>query len=63
MGKVAILLSCLLLAGCGTSKVGFCAVSKAFRPTPATIAAMSEREVNEMLAHNEKGARLCGWKA
>ena len=29
---------------------------------PAAIAAMSDAEVNAALAHNTKGARMCGWK-
>jgi len=65
MGKAlaaSVILSVICLSGCATTKGSFCAIAKPLRPSEATIAAMSDAEVADMLAHNEKGAKLCGWK-
>ncbi|MBZ9981345.1 hypothetical protein LB521_09255 [Mesorhizobium sp. BR-1-1-8] len=56
----AIALS-LLLAGCTTSGGSFCAVEHPIRPTKAEVATLSDASVAAILAHNEKGAKLCGW--
>lgn len=50
------------LIGCASPKAGFCAVSSPMRPSAATIAAMSDAEVKDVLAHNRLGQKLCGWK-
>ncbi len=50
-----------ILAGCQSSK-SMC-WDKPLRPSQATIDAMSDQEVQDLLEHNEKGAALCGWKA
>ena len=60
----AQLLALSLMAGCSvSSKAGFCAVAKPLRPSAETIATMTDAEVRDVLAHNRKGAALCGWKA
>lgn len=52
----------LFLAACTTTKGTFCAISKPLRPSEATIAAMSDAEVADMLRHNEAGRALCSWR-
>lgn len=61
MAKVLILAALLALAGCQTSG-SFCQISSPIRLSPEAIAAMSDGEVAATLAHNEKGAALCGWR-
>ncbi len=62
MLRITMLSALLFLAACTTTKGTFCAISKPLRPSEATIAAMSDAEVADMLRHNEAGAKLCGWK-
>ncbi|PBB96444.1 hypothetical protein [Mesorhizobium sp. WSM3862] len=52
----------IALAGCTTDKGGFCAVSSPIRLSAAAVAALSDAEVRAILAHNRKGAALCGWR-
>ncbi|TPM37062.1 hypothetical protein [Mesorhizobium sp. B2-3-2] len=59
---VKILILALLLAGCTTSGGSFCAVEHPIRPTKSEVAALSDASVSAILAHNEKGQKLCGWK-
>lgn len=63
MGKTLIFVALLALAGCQTVKGSFCAVASPIRPSAETIAVMTDAEVRDVLAHNRKGAALCGWKA
>lgn len=63
MVKAIALAALLALAGCQTAKGSFCAISSPIRPSAETIATMTDQEVRDVLAHNEKGSRLCGWKA
>lgn len=62
MGKGLILAALLALAACQTPGGSFCDVAKPMRPTAAEIDGMSDDSVAAVLAHNEKGARLCGWR-
>ncbi len=62
MVKIGLLACLLLLTGCLSTGGSFCATSKPFRPSQATISAMSDQEVADMLAFNLKGKKLCGWK-
>jgi len=59
---VKVLMLSLALAGCTTTGGSFCAVEHPIRPTQAEVAVLSDASVNAILAHNEKGQRLCGWK-
>lgn len=61
MGKALTLALLLALAGCQTSG-SFCQISNPIRLSADAIAALSDAEVNAALAHNLKGAKLCGWK-
>jgi hypothetical protein len=59
---VKIVALSLLLAGCTTSGGSFCAVGHPIRPTEAEVIALSNSSVAAILAHNEKGQKLCGWR-
>lgn len=59
---VKIIALSLLLAGCTTSGGSFCAVGHPIRPTQAEVATLSGASVAAILAHNEKGRKLCGWR-
>jgi hypothetical protein len=62
MGKGLILAALLALAACTTTKGSFCAVDKPLRPSSAAIDAMTDAQVKDLLAHNRKGQKLCGWR-
>lgn len=62
MVRALILTGLLALASCASNGGTFCEIASPFRPSAATIATMSESEVAAALAHNERGAALCGWK-
>lgn len=59
---VKVIALALLLAGCTTAGGTFCAVEHPIRPTKAEVATLSDATVAAILSHNEKGAKLCGWK-
>ncbi len=61
MVKVLSLVSLLALAGCSTVDSSFCAVEHPIRPTKGEVATLSDASVAAILAHNEKGQKLCGW--
>lgn len=65
MVKRLILAAALVaaLSACQTVQGDFCDVAKPIRPTAAQVDAMTDAQVKELLAHNRKGAKLCGWKA
>ncbi|MBN9249815.1 MAG: hypothetical protein J0I86_04420 [Mesorhizobium sp.] len=63
MVKALILASLLVMAGCQSTPGSFCAVASPIRLSLPAIAAMSDSDVRAVLAHNEKGRRLCGWTA
>jgi hypothetical protein len=59
-----LLISALVLSiGCTTTKGSFCTAASPVRLSASTISAMTDAEVRDVLAHNHKGAALCGWKA
>ena len=60
MVKVIAIL--LVLAGCTTVGGSFCAVEHPIRPAKAEVATLSDASVAAILAHNEKGQKLCGWR-
>jgi hypothetical protein len=59
---VKIIALSLTLAGCTTSGGSFCAAGHPIRPTQAEVATLSGASVAAILAHNEKGQKLCGWR-
>lgn len=52
----------VVLAGCQTTSGSFCDIARPQRPSAAEIEAMSDARVAEVLAHNRKGQKLCGWR-
>ena len=60
--RMLLIAALALLVGCTTTKGSFCQIAKAQRPSEAEIAAMTDARVKDVLAHNRKGAKLCGWK-
>lgn len=60
---VKVLILAVALAGCQATGGSFCAIESPIRLTNAEIAALSDASVARILAHNRKGAALCGWKA
>ena len=63
MGKAVALASLLMLAACQAPQGTFCDIAKPIRLSNETIDAMSDAEVAAALAHNRKGAAMCGWRA
>lgn len=63
MVKVLTIAALLALAGCQTASGSFCAGARPFRVSPQAVDAMTDAQVAAALAHNKKGAALCGWKA
>lgn len=61
MGKVIAPLLLATLAACASPQASFCTIATAMRPSAASLATMSDAEVDALLAHNLKGQRLCGW--
>lgn len=49
------------LMACQAPQGSFCQVSKPLRLSNASVDALSDQEVAAVLAHNRKGAALCGW--
>lgn len=63
MVKALALASLLALAACQTAGKGtFCAISHPVRLSDTAVDALSDAEVAALLAHNEKGAKLCAWR-
>jgi hypothetical protein len=62
MVKILMLAALLAAAGCTTTGGSFCKVEHPIRPTKAEVTTLSDATVAAILAHNEKGAKLCGWK-
>jgi hypothetical protein len=57
-----LILSTGLIAGCGIEPRGVrdnCDWAEPIRPSRADV--MSDGTLAQILAHNEVGARLCGW--
>ncbi|MFC3324248.1 hypothetical protein [Mesorhizobium cantuariense] len=60
---VKIVALVLLLAGCTSTGGSFCAAGHPIRPAKAEVATLSDASVAAILAHNEKGRKLCGWRS
>lgn len=63
VARTLILAALIALAACQTTGGStFCDISKPIRLTEAQIEQLTDAQVKELLAHNERGRRLCGWK-
>lgn len=51
-----------LVAGCTTAKGSFCQISSPIRLSAETVDHLTDAEVVDLYARNEKGRKLCGWK-
>jgi len=51
-----------ILVGCSSVTGSFCSIASPISLSERTIKSMTDSEVAAALAHNEKGAALCGWK-
>lgn len=62
--KALMLCAMLLLAGCQTTAppVGKCPGFAPIRPTINDVPTMSIELARQILAHNEFGAKACGWR-
>jgi len=53
----------LALASCQTVPAsGFCDIAKPIRLSPEQIDKLTDEQVRQVLGHNQRGAKLCGWK-
>lgn len=57
---IIILVLAGLLAACSTTAGDFCFVSQPIRPSSSD--SLTEGTARQVLAHNEYGARVCGWR-
>ena len=59
-----IFVICVFLAACQTTPVqgDFCKRNQPLRFTEQQIDNMSDKQVERVLAHNERGQKLCGWR-
>lgn len=63
MVKGLTLAALILLSACQTVPKGnFCSTAEPIRLPKAAIATLSFEKQKDVLAHNLKGAKLCGWK-
>ncbi|MFQ5974232.1 MAG: hypothetical protein ACE5Q3_18050 [Alphaproteobacteria bacterium] len=62
IAATTLLLAASACAGGAASPDG-CAGWKPIRPTPTDIGAISQALADQILDHNEFGARQCGWGA
>ncbi len=60
--KALALAALMALSACQTGGGSFCDIARPMRPSQAAFDAMTAGEIADMLGHNEKGQRLCGWK-
>jgi hypothetical protein len=54
-----IISTVFFLSGCATDRGGFCDVASAIRPSQADV--MSDGTKRQIVAHNDYGAKTCGW--
>lgn len=54
-----LMLTSISLGGCGATTDSFCDVAAAIRPSPRDVLTDGTRQI---LAHDQIGAKLCGWK-
>ena len=61
--RSAICLTPLLIGACQSGSTSDpCAGFTAFRPDPATVKGMTERDKRWVLEYDQHGADTCGWK-
>lgn len=60
--RLIVFFALFAMISCTTTGGSFCRVEHPIRPTKAEVATLSDATVAAILAHNEKGQKLCGWK-
>lgn len=55
------LLACLMTSGCVHLVGGFCQIAKPIRFEATDLTQASDVLLDGVLAHDEVGAKLCGW--
>jgi hypothetical protein len=60
--RLAMLAAIAGLAACQTAGGSFCAVAKPIRLSQPALEKLGDGEIERLLAFNEKGEKLCGWK-
>lgn len=60
--KIIIIVTMLALSACTTASGSFCDLNQPTRLSAAEVDALSDRSVEQILAQNEKGRKLCGWR-
>ena len=55
-------LAALVLVSCQTPQGSFCDLAKPIRLSPEQIDKLTDEQVRQVLGHNQRGAKLCGWK-
>ncbi|XAI96532.1 hypothetical protein [Microcystis phage Mae-JY35] len=59
--KALAVIGLLLLTGCQTSQGTFCDIAKPVRLTSVQIENLTDAQVSDILGHNRRGQKLCGW--
>nr|WMC99354.1 hypothetical protein RAR13_11920 [Aminobacter aminovorans] len=62
MVKALTLAALIALSACQTAKGTFCDIAKPIRLAPEQVDQLTDDQVAQLLAHNTKGQRLCGWR-
>ena len=59
-----IFVICVFLAACQTTPVqgDFCRDNKPWRLSAERIEQMTDAEIDQMVRHNKRGQKLCGWR-
>lgn len=61
--RTCAILALLAISACTTPAGSFCTVAQPIRPSATEIEALSDEQVKTVLVHNERGRKLCGWRA
>lgn len=62
MVKALTLGALIALSACQTAKGTFCDIAKPIRLVPEQVDQLTDTQVAELLGHNTRGQRLCGWR-
>lgn len=73
VARLTLLCAALALSGCAETreppspavsdpKAVWCRSNEPVRPSRASLAAMTEKEIDDALERNRRGAAWCGWR-
>lgn len=64
MGKaLVIIVTCLVLAGCQTTRTGSLCPVGPFIPDAGASTRWTANEQDQLIVLNESGEKICGWRA